>query len=78
MCAAEGGLERFGKLVETLPVIVKPSDLDGRQASTDTEDADIDPVALAASARKYQDEQRAAGRTIAFSDAVNICKQQKK
>jgi len=77
MCSAEGGLERFNKLVETLPVIVEPSNLDGKQASTAVEEPDIDPVALAAAARKYQEEQAAVGRSISVSEAVNICKAKK-
>lgn len=75
MCSAEGGLERFNNLVKTLPVIAAPSDLDGREVTTvtDTQDA----TALAAKARKYQDDQAALGRTVSMAEAVLTVKDQK-
>jgi phage I-like protein len=75
MCKVEGGLERFRALAATLPVICEPSKI-GDQPATDAGD-DVDPVALAARARKYQDEQAAAGRTISISEAVSIVRDQK-
>lgn len=74
MCQAEGGLDRFKALAATLPVICEPTDLDRRTATAREEE--IDPNALAADARKYQDEQAAAGRTISFSEAVFHVKEQ--
>jgi len=75
MCAAEGGLERFNNLVRTLPVIAAPSDLDGREVTTVTDSQDAN--ALAAKARKYQDEQAALGRTVSMAEAVLTVKDQK-
>ena len=69
MCAVEGGLDRFKALAATLPVICEPTDLDGKTPGT-AEAAAGDPVALAAQARKYQDEQHAAGREIDIATAV--------
>jgi phage I-like protein len=69
MCATDGGLERFKALAATLPVICDPTDLDTSTATTTGAD-DEDPVALAARARKYQDEQCAAGRNIDTATAV--------
>jgi len=76
MCQAEGGLERFKALAATLPVICEPTDLDRRTATAREEE--IDPNVLAADARKYQDEQTAAGRTNSFSEAVFYVKEQKR
>ena len=76
MCAVEGGLERFKALAATLPVIAEPSRLDGKTAKTDDGDS-VDPVALAARARKYQDEQMAAGRQIDIATAVLEVKEKK-
>lgn len=70
MCKAEGGLERFKALAATLPAICEPSKISGSPAQTMGDD-DIDPKALAARARKYQDEQAALGLAISTSDAVN-------
>ena len=69
VCMAEGGIDRFKAIAATLPVICKPTALDGKEADTASDKA-ADPVALAAKARKYQDEQAAAGRTISFAEAV--------
>ncbi len=68
MCAVDGGLDRFRALAATLPVICEPTDLDGKKPGTAA--ATTDPVALAGLARKYQDEQRAAGREIDIATAV--------
>ena len=75
MCAAEGGLERFQKLVEKLPVIGEPTDLDTRQATARAQDDELDPNALAAAARKLQDEAAAGGRHISMADAVALAKE---
>jgi phage I-like protein len=75
MCAVEGGLERFNNLVKSLPVIAAPSDLDGKEITTVTDQADA--TALAAKARKYQDEQAAIGRTVSMAEAVLTVKDQK-
>lgn len=70
MCAVEGGLERFKALAATLPVICTPTTLNNATATTTTVEDTINPTALAAKARKYQDEQAALGVTISISEAV--------
>lgn len=75
MCALEGGLDKFEALLKTLPIIGDPSSLDIKTAQTAADD--VDPRALAASARKYQDDQAASGRTISISEAVNFVKENK-
>ena len=75
MCALEGGLDKFEALLKTLPVIGDPSSLDTKTAQTAADD--VDPRALAAAARKYQDEQAAHGRTISISEAVSYVKENK-
>jgi phage I-like protein len=74
MCAAEGGLERFKALAATLPVICAPSPLGGQPAVTADEATNLNPTALAAKARKYQDEQAATGIIVSISDAVEHVK----
>lgn len=69
MCAFDGGLERFKALAATLPVIAEPTKL-GEAAATVDDPANIDPVALAARARKYQEDQLAAGREVDIATAV--------
>ena len=75
MCAAEGGLDRFKKLVEKLPVIGDPTDLDKKPATARTADDELDPVALAAEARKLQDEAATGGRHLSMADAVALAKE---
>lgn len=75
MCASEGGLDRFNKLVAKLPVIGEPTDLDTRRATARTADDDLDPSALAAAARKLQDEAAAGGRHLTMADAVALAKE---
>ena len=76
MCVVEGGLERFKALAATLPIIAEPTKLGGATAKVDDGDA-LDPVALAGRARKYQDEQLAAGREIDIATAVMEVKEMK-
>lgn len=78
MCNDQAGLDRFKALVATLPVICEPTHLDVRNTTaSEQHQVDADPVALAARARVYQNEQAAAGRTISISEAVNHVKGQK-
>src|SRR5690606_14815897 len=51
MCSLEGGLDKFNALVETLPAIAAPSELDGK-APANTSEGGLDPTALANEARK--------------------------
>ncbi|MCW5720421.1 MAG: hypothetical protein KIS86_04685 [Devosia sp.] len=69
MCQVEGGLGRFESLVKTLPVIGEPSGIGNTSPATD-DAAEPDSVALAAAARKYQDEQAALGIHISTAQAV--------
>lgn len=75
MCQADGGLERFKALAATLPVICEPSRL-GEKAA-ETEEEEVDATALAAEATRYQAEQRAAGVTLSYSEAVFAVKDKK-
>lgn len=77
MCAADGGLDRFKALAATLPVICAPSKLNNATAVTTTADDDLNPTALAAKARKYQDDQAALGVTVSISEAVEHVKAEK-
>lgn len=74
MCAVEGGLERFVALAATLPVICEPTTLNNAAATTTTADDDLNPTALAAKARKYQDDQAALGVVLSISEAVEHVK----
>lgn len=76
MCALEGGLDKFEKLVKSLPVLGDPSDLDRSTASNQV-DEDVDVNAVASAARKYQDEQTRLGRTVSITEAVNFVKEKK-
>ena len=76
MCAVDGGLDRFRALASTLPVICEPSKLDGGKATTE-DGGDVDPIQLAARARKHQEEQAAAGRQIDIATAVVEAKEMK-
>jgi phage I-like protein len=76
MCALDGGIEKFNALVATLPVIGGPSGLDGRSASLRPQD-EPDANAIAARARKYQDEQHATGNLITITEAVAHVKELK-
>lgn len=76
MCSVDGGLERFSALVKTLPAIAGASGLDGQQADTTAED-NLDPVALAAEARVYVNEQAALGLTVSITDAVAHVKEKR-
>lgn len=69
MCSVEGGLDRFNDLVKTLPAIAGASGLDGQQVATTAQD-DVDPVALAAEARVYVNEQAGLGITVSITEAV--------
>lgn len=75
MCSVEGGLERFENLVKTLTPIAAPSKLGA--APTVADATEENPVALAARARKYQDEQAAFGIIVSISDAVHAVKEAK-
>lgn len=75
MCQVEGGVERFKALAATLPVICEPSKIGDTTAETDEEETD--PTALAAEATRYQTEQRAAGVTLSYSEAVFAVKDKK-
>lgn len=77
ICMAEGGIARFKALAATLPVICAPSGLDDVKVTARDPD-NADPVALAAKARKYQDEQAAVGRAISFDIAVMETQEQMK
>lgn len=74
MCAVDGGLDRFKALAATLPVICEPTVLNNGEAVTTTADDTINPTALAAKARKYQDDQAALGVTVSISEAVEHVK----
>lgn len=74
MCAVEGGLKRFKALAATLPVICEPTTLNNATATTTTADDDLNPTALAAKARKYQDDQAALGVVLSISEAVEHVK----
>lgn len=74
LCVVEGGLERFKALASTLPVICAPSALTGSTPSTLTAEDDLNPTALAAKARKYQDDQAGLGIIVSISDAVEHVK----
>lgn len=74
MCAVDGGLERFKALAATLPVICEPTVLNNGEAVTTTADDTLNPTALAAKARKYQDDQAAIGVTVSISEAVEHVK----
>lgn len=71
MCATVDGLAQFKSLVETLPVICAPSDLDGKTATTAEANDDLDPVAIAAQANQYQREQDKLGIAVSIEDAVD-------
>ncbi|MEN5278706.1 phage protease [Brucella sp. TWI432] len=76
MCSVEGGLNRFNDLVKTLPAIAGMSGLDGQQVATTAQD-DLDPVALAAEARVYVNEQAGLGITVSITDAVAHVKEKR-
>ncbi|MCT7668210.1 hypothetical protein N5B53_30475, partial [Shinella kummerowiae] len=56
------------------PVICEPTTLNNATATTTTADDDLNPTALAAKARKYQDDQAALGVTLSISEAVEHVK----
>lgn len=58
MCASEEGFKTFQELVETLPVIVEPTDLDHRQP----------PIATTAN-KPLSDEEKAVAKEWGFSEA---------
>jgi len=70
MCADAAGLARFRALAAKLPVIADPSRLDGKPGSAADNDGEISARELATRARKYQQEQHAAGNAISISAAV--------
>ena len=72
LCSAEDGLERFSKLLKTLPVILdSKSQIDpGKKAPGSVDQRD--GVALAAAAQKYVNEAAAEGRTISIAEAMEI------
>lgn len=74
MCTAEGGIDRFKALAATLPVICAPSQLGGKPVTTADEATNVNPTALAAKARKYQDDQAAVGVIVSISEAVEHVK----
>ncbi len=74
MCTVEGGLERFKALAANLPVICEPTDLNNANARTTTAEDDLNPMALASKARKYQDDQAALGIVVSASEAVEHVK----
>lgn len=77
MCSMEGGLDKFYALVETLPQVIAPSELDGKVPATEGEGS-LDPTALANEARKYVNEQAALGVAVSITDAVNHVKEKSK
>lgn len=75
MCASDDGIEKFKALAATLPVICEPSKLDGKKPNESQVDDNVDPVALAAQANKYKDEQLTLGREISTAQAIEEIKE---
>lgn len=78
MCTVDGGLDRFNALAATLPVICEPTKLGSSAVRASNPEDDLNPTALAAKARKYQDDQAALGVSVSISDAVEHVKAESK
>ncbi|MBY0396233.1 MAG: phage protease, partial [Thermoleophilia bacterium] len=71
LCATEEGLKNVKAHIMATTPGLQPSGLDDRGQPAGGGDA-VDAVTLSAAAQKIQDDAKAAGRPISFSDAITL------